>query len=171
MINPGANLIERLYPRQQCITAAGLGEGHDFIAAFPQISYRQIEPNEPLPFPAHAFDIACANAVLEHVGGVDRQRAFVAELLRVGRRVFVTVPHRFFPVEHHTALPVAAWTDATFRIACRATGKSDWAEPQNLILMSRRKLAASCPPERKGRIGYTGLRLGPLSSNLYLAFG
>jgi hypothetical protein len=37
--------------------------------------------------------------------------------------------------------------------------------------MSRRKLAASCPPERKGRIGYTGLRLGPLSSNLYLAFG
>ena len=81
-----------------------------------------------------------------HIGGAERQRAFVAELLRVGRRapglgdggVFVTVPHRFFPVEHHTALPLAAWTDGAFRMACRATGKTDWTKHENLVLMSRR---------------------------------
>jgi SAM-dependent methyltransferase len=105
VIGEGANLIERLYPHPQCITAVGLSDGYDFIAAFPQISYRRVEPNTPLPFAEGAFDIACANAVLEHIGSLERQQAFVADLLRVARRVFVTVPHRFVPIEHHTALP------------------------------------------------------------------
>jgi SAM-dependent methyltransferase len=170
VVSDGANLIERLYPHPQCITAVGLGDGQDFIASFPQISYRQIEPHAALPFADGAFDVACANAVLEHVGSPENQHAFVADMLRVAQRVFLTVPHRFFPIEHHTALPLAGWTDATFRIACGATRKAEWADPQNLILMSRSRLAATCPPGRKGRIGYTGLRLGPLSSNLFLSF-
>ena len=168
VVTDAANLLERLYPHPERITALGLGQGQSFRAAFPAIAYRQIEPHAPLPFPGGAFDIACSNAVVEHLGAPERQRAFVAELARVARRAFITVPNRFFPVEHHTALPLAHWTGPTFRTACRLKGVSEWADPDNLILMSRARLAALAPPDRRARIGYTGFNLGPFSSNLYL---
>ena len=78
---------------------------------FPKVTYRQIEANRPLPFADKAFDIAVSNAVLEHVGSVPHQAAFVRELSRVAKRVFISVPNRYFPVEHHTAIPLLHfWT-------------------------------------------------------------
>ena len=62
-----------------------------------------------LPFPDGAFDVVHSNAVIEHVGGRERQEAFVREALRVGRRVFLTTPNRWFPIEVHTRLPLVHW--------------------------------------------------------------
>ena len=168
VITEAANTLERKYPHPEAITAVGLGTAAEFQATFPDVRYQQIEPNVALPFPAKCFSVAMSNAVLEHVGSADNQAAFVAELTRVAERVFISVPHRFFPVEHHTSIPLAHYTDASFAMACRALNKSDWAEPANLILMSKRRLAAAVPPGRRFKIGYTGLWLGPFSSNLYL---
>lgn len=168
VVGDGANVLERRYPWPERITAAGLGAAREFQDAFPRVTYRRIEPDRPLPFRDGAFDIATSNAVLEHVGGAEQQRRFVSELLRVGRRVFLTVPHRYFPVEHHTAIPFLHWTDRGFGLACRVLGKESWAQQENLILMSRRRLRAACPPGARVRIGTTGLRLGVFSSNLYL---
>jgi hypothetical protein len=170
VVGDAANALERDFPHPQNITAAGLGEGAAFRAAFPTVAYHRIEAGAPLPFPDRSFDIATANAVLEHVGSPEAQRRFVAELARVGRVAFLAVPHRFFPVEHHTGLPLAHWSDATFRLACRLTGKQDWAQPENLILMSRSRLRALWP-HPGARIGTTGIGLGPFSSNLYLLIG
>ncbi len=163
-----ANVLERRYPYPDRITGAGLGGGEDFRAAFPRVAYRQIAANQPLPFADGSFAIATSNAVLEHVGSLEHQRRFVAELMRVGQRVFLTVPHRFFPVEHHTAIPLLHWTDWSFALACRLFGKQEWSRPENLILMSRRRLQAACPPGAQVRIGATGILLGPCSANLYL---
>lgn len=168
VVGAGANLMERLYPYSDRITAAGLGEGQDFRATFPQIDYVQVVGNQALPFGDQSFDIACANAVLEHVGSPENQRGFIRELVRVAKRVFLTVPHRYFPVEHHTAIPFLHYSDAGFRFACRMLGKSSWAEPENLILMSTSSLASLCPPTGARKIGYTGIPLGPFSSNLFL---
>ena len=166
-----ANMLERSHAWPETITAVGLGEARAFQSAFPAIRYRRIAPGEPLPFADGAFDIAVSNAVLEHVGSEAAQRAFLAELFRVGRQVFVTVPNRFFPVEHHTAIPLAHWSDRLFPPVCRALGKPDWGRAENLILMSRHRLAALCPPGRAWRIGTAGLALGPFSSNLFLYAG
>ncbi|MDE2581841.1 MAG: methyltransferase domain-containing protein [Rhodospirillales bacterium] len=163
-----ANMLERSYAFPEAITAVGLGDARPFQEAFPRVRYLRIEPNKPLPFADKAFDISVSNAVLEHVGSVEDQRRLVSELFRVGRRSFVTVPHRFFPVEHHTGIPLFHWSDLTFPPICRLLGKTGWGSRENLILMSRRRLAAACPPGRAVRIGTTGLRLGPFSSNLYL---
>jgi hypothetical protein len=168
VVGAGANMLERLYPCPDRITAAGLGAGDDFRAAFPATFYIQIYLSEPLPFSNGEFDISCANAVLEHVGSVDNQRLFIQELARVSKRVFLTVPHRYFPVEHHTAIPLLHFTDPTFRLACRITGKTSWADQKNLILMTRKRLDQVCPPGASRKIGTTGLPLGPFSSNLYL---
>jgi len=170
VINDGANVLERSYPHRRSITACGLGEGHAFKLAFPDVNHVRIEPNERLPFDDGSFAVATSNAVLEHVGGFEQQAAFVSELCRVAQRVFISVPNRFFPVEHHTVLPIAHYNDVTFRLACHFTGKSDWAEEKNLILMTRKRLwRLAAPIGRSAAVGYTGLLLGPFSSNLYLA--
>ncbi len=163
-----ANVLERCYPFPERITAVGLGTAEDFRAAFSRVTYRQIVANKPLPFADGSFDIATSNAVLEHVGSPESQCRFIAELIRVGGRVFLTVPNRFFPIEHHTAIPLLHWTDAGFALACRLLGKQDWSRPENLILMSRRRLRATCPSGARVEIGTTGVLLGPCSSNLYL---
>jgi SAM-dependent methyltransferase len=163
-----ANMLERSYKFPEAITAVGLGEARQFQEEFPRIRYRRIEPDQKLPFADKEFDISVSNAVLEHVGSVERQLRFLHELLRVGRRTFLTVPNRFFPVEHHTGIPIFHWSDRTFPPVSRWLGKGDWSKAENLILMSRQRLAAACPPDRAVTIGTTGIRLGPFSSNLYL---
>ena len=167
-ISDGANMLERKYPHRSRITAAGLGQADEFRAAFPDVDYVRIERGRPLPFADKAFDIATSNAVLEHVGSRDGQFRFVAELVRVARKVFVSVPNRYFPVEHHTSLPFLHWTDATFRWACRAAGKTKWTSREELTLMSRRRLRSLVPPGAAFKLGYTGLKLGPFSSNIFL---
>jgi hypothetical protein len=170
IINDGANMLERRYPHQHNITACGLGSGIAFQRAFPQAAYVSIEPDGPLPFADNVFDIATSNAVLEHLGSFDRQQIFVRELCRVASRVFITVPNRFFPIEHHTAVPIAHYESNLFRMACWVAGKSDWSREENLILMTRKQLwRVAAPANKSTAVGYTGLLLGPFSSNLYLA--
>jgi hypothetical protein len=170
VISDGANVLERNYQYLQNVTACGLGECLEFQHEFPGVTYRRIEPNARLPFDDDAFDIATANAVLEHVGSHENQRLFVRELARVSRRAFVTVPNRFFPIEHHTAIPLLHFTDRGFKIACSALGKASWTDSENLILMTRKKLWRLAGDLQKSvAVGYTGLRLGPFTSNLYLA--
>jgi hypothetical protein len=166
VVNDAANLLERKYPHPARITALGLGDGTDFRAAFPAVAYRRIAADQALPFADRSFAIATSNAVLEHVGSPANQRRFIAELMRVAPRVFITVPHRYFPVEHHTAIPLAHYFDRTFALACRALGKAEWADAANLILMSKGRLRALVPAGAV--VAHTGLRLGPCSSNLLL---
>jgi SAM-dependent methyltransferase len=103
-----------------------------------------------LPFEDDAFDIAFSNAVLEHVGGRDEQRRFVHELCRVARRVFVSTPNRWFPVEAHTLLPLVHWLprggrDASFR----ALGQNGWT---HLNLLSRGQLVGLFPPMARVKV-------------------
>jgi hypothetical protein len=168
VINDAANVLERNYPHPECITAAGLGEAKEFVAAFPKVNYVKIEPNKPLPFANEAFEVATSNAVLEHVGSHANQSLFVGELLRVARLVFISVPNRFFPIEHHTAIPFLHFWKGSFAVACRLLGKDEWAREDNLILMSRRRLQGLLPAHAKGCVKYTGLPLGAFSSNLFL---
>jgi hypothetical protein len=166
VVNDAANMLERKYPYPDRITALGLGEGAEFRAAFPKTAYIRIEPNRRLPFADKSFTIATSNAVLEHVGSAAHQALFVNELMRVARKVFVSVPHRYFPVEHHTGIPLLHFWDRTFAMACRYLNKSEWADERNLILMSRDRLKSLGPPHAV--IAHTGLKLGPFSSNLML---
>src|SRR5262245_4353944 len=160
------NIVERLYPYKHNITAAGIGSAQGFAASHPDIRFVPIEPGALLPFADKSFDIVCSNAVLEHVGGSVQRQAFLRELMRVGRSLFLTIPHRWFPVEHHTATPLLHFHPPLFRAFCRAANKAYWAEPAHLDFLDGRRILAEWPGASPPRVIWTGLWLGPFSSNL-----
>lgn len=171
IVNDAANMVERKYPFPDRITAAGIGAADEFRATFPKVTYTQIEANRPLPFGDKHFDIATSNAVLEHVGSRANQEFFVREMVRVAHRVFISVPNRWFPVEHHTGIPLLHYWDKSFALACGWLGLSQWTDEVNLIQLSRQSLTALAPTGLPFRSGYTGIPLGPFSSNLFILFG
>ncbi|MFL5962817.1 MAG: class I SAM-dependent methyltransferase [Gaiellaceae bacterium] len=103
------NFFEALYPWPEQITGVGQTELERFAVAFPQVRAVRADGRD-LPFGDTEFDIGFSNAVVEHVAGErEGQRQFVHELCRVARRVFVTTPNRYFPLEVHTLLPFVHW--------------------------------------------------------------
>ena len=109
------NFFEALYPWPERITAVGNTELDRFTAAFPAVRAVRADGRD-LPFGDDEFDLGFSNAVVEHVaGGRDGQRRFVHELCRVARRVFVTTPNRWFPLEVHTLIPFVHWLPAHAR--------------------------------------------------------
>ena len=146
------NFFEELYPWPERITALGLHEGAGFRARYPHIRYVQGDALA-LPFGDGEFDIVFSNAVLEHVGGRERQRRFVSEALRVGRRVFLTTPNRRFPVEVHTRLPLVHWLPERAANGVLEALHKDFAK--DIHLLSRRSLESLFP----GRVRIVNLGL------------
>jgi SAM-dependent methyltransferase len=136
------NFFEALYPWPERITAVSDVPLPRFAEQFPMIRSVTADGRE-LPFADDAFDIAFSNAVIEHVGGRDDQRRFVHELCRVAKRVFISTPNRWFPVETHTLLPFAHWLPHGARNSLfGAVGQSRWAD---LNLLSGRQLVELFP--------------------------
>ena len=146
------NFFEALYPWPERITAVGLHDGAGFRRRYPAVRYVQGDACA-LPFEDGAFDVVFSNAVIEHVGDRERQRVFVSEALRVGRRAFITTPNRRFPLEVHTRLPLVHWLPGRLSHPLyRRAGKGFATE---IHLLSRRTLVSLFP----GRVRVVNLGL------------
>ena len=143
------NFFEALYPWPAQITAVSDVPLPNFARAFPSIR-TVVASGLELPFADDAFDIAFSNAVVEHVGRRAEQRRFVAELCRVARRVFVSTPNRWFPVETHTLVPLVHWLPRPQADrAMRALRRENW---NRIELLSRGELLALFAPTVDARI-------------------
>ncbi len=56
-------------------------------------------------FASNSFDMTFSNSVIEHVGGVDKQRAFAREVRRLAPSYWVQTPSKWFPIEAHSGMP------------------------------------------------------------------
>lgn len=101
---PGINFLERNYPYKKNITALGIEDAPKFTKNFPEVKVVLYEGGH-FPFADKEFDIAWSNAVIEHVGGYNKQLLFLSELIRTSKSIFITTPNRWFPIEVHTRLP------------------------------------------------------------------
>ena len=52
------------------------------------------------------FDIAFSNSVIEHLGTFEKQKAFAAEVRRVGKKLWIQTPARCFLIEPHLIAPL-----------------------------------------------------------------
>jgi SAM-dependent methyltransferase len=146
------NFFEELYPWPERITALGLQDGSGFRARYPGIAYVQGDACA-LPFDDGAFDVVFSNAVIEHVGGRERQRKLVSEALRVGRHVFLTTPNRLFPLEVHTRLPLVHWLPRT--LSDRVYDVAGKGSAKDIRLLTPRSFASLFP----GRVRIVNLGL------------
>jgi SAM-dependent methyltransferase len=163
-----ANLLEKLYPWPSNITCGTIGSTGNISAAHPAVNVVSLVAGQPLPFTDYSFDIAYSNAVLEHVGDRMQREALIREALRVAKSVFFIVPNRWFPVEHHTAIPFLHFSPMLFRSVLAQTRLKFWARKDSLEFLSRAQIMREWPGKAP-EIWYDGLYLGPLSSNLVIA--
>jgi SAM-dependent methyltransferase len=160
-----SNYFEQLYPYPHRITCVGTEDGSHLEARYPGLTYRRVQPGQPLPFVAASFDIVFSNAVIEHVGSRVAQAAFVRELCRVGKAFFITTPNRWFPVEHHSGLPLLHFLPASlYRSLLGGTRYRYWAREEHLNMLTEAGLAALFPPDSPAAI--RRIRLAGLCSNL-----
>jgi hypothetical protein len=148
-----SNYFEQFYPYPHNITCVGTEDGSHLIDRYPGLRYQQVRPMEPLPFGDGEFDVVFSNAVVEHVGSRADQRIFVGELCRVARAFFITTPNRWFPLEHHTGLPLLHYLPASvFRSVIRDTRYRHWASEANLNILTAAELSGLFPASVRAQI-------------------
>ena len=149
--------LHSLYPYPEQITAAGLEEP-------------DVKRNAPLPFDNQSFDIVFSNAVVEHVGARVQQHDFLEELIRVGKRVFVTTPNRRHPIEFHTATPLLHYLPPhIYRKIYAAAGFEFFSKEENLNLLDAGQLLELLEPEARARAELEFHRFLGMRSNLLLS--
>ena len=90
------------------VTVVNIGPWPESLQAPSRFIYCEADARN-LPFADQSFEIAYSNSVIEHVGTLEDQRRFAAEIRRVGRKIYVQTPYRWFPVEPHFLSFFAHW--------------------------------------------------------------
>jgi SAM-dependent methyltransferase len=62
-----------------------------------------------LPYADNSFDLVFSNSVIEHVGGSAQVAQFAKECDRVGSKIYIQTPNRWFPVEAHFGAAFIHW--------------------------------------------------------------
>jgi len=162
-----SNFFEKLYPHKEQIVCVGTENGKDLEKMYPGLKFFQVLPGKKFPFVDNEFEIAFSNAVIEHVGSFAEQQAFVAEACRVARRVFISTPNRWFPIEHHTSIPLLHYLPKPlYRRIIRRTPFRYWSYEENLNILTISELRQCFPKEYSVKVDQFGLGWGVLSSNL-----
>ena len=112
-INPhgdrGLQLIDGYRWRSNITAINSSGEQITLIRKhYPEI-HAIVGDARSLPWPDKYFDVIYSNAVIEHVGSDEKQEKMASEIMRVGRRWFVSTPNRWYPFEFHIRLPLITW--------------------------------------------------------------
>jgi len=151
----GTNFFEQWYPCPEDITALANDNPEkfeDFCKYFPKVKL-VFGDGRKLEFSDNHFDIVFSNAVVEHVGGEDKQRQFIHELVRVSKKTFITTPNHWFPLEAHTLIPFAHWLPQkmTFWVY-RKLGREYWADVNHLNLLTPKRFVSLFPKGIKPRL-------------------
>lgn len=130
------NYLEHFYPHPEKITAVSLEDTTSLQQKYPAITFVKADGTK-LPFENNQFDIVYSNAVIEHVGNTSEQKQFLQELIRVGKRGYLTTPNRYFPIEVHTRVPLLhlLLSKKSFDRFLKSIGKG-WAADNYMHLLS-----------------------------------
>jgi ubiquinone/menaquinone biosynthesis C-methylase UbiE len=164
-----SNYFEKMYPFTNNITMSSIEDASNLEEIFKGATFVKYTANERFPFDDKQFDILFCSAVLEHVGHDEDQRYFINECLRVAKKIYLTTPNKYFPVEFHTYLPFVHFLPQQIQKKILRKIKLDfWAETSNLNLLTRKKLYSMIPEEIRNRAMIYYNRLFGVATNLIL---
>jgi hypothetical protein len=143
---PDTNFFESLYPYKKKLSIASVENCIELVSKYGLKTFYPINADKKLPFKDNQFDIVVSFATLEHVGDVQKQRRFLNELFRIGKKVFITTPDRAALYEPHTATFFLHWLPpALFRRIVYLMGKKFWSQEDHLHILSYRELKGMVP--------------------------
>lgn len=162
-----ANFLEKFHPHKDRITAVGIEDASHLESLYPGMTFRKVEPGARLPFADEAFDVAYSHAVIEHIVDDRERRAFVLELLRVAKSVFITTPNKFFPVETHTKVPLLhfVWPSLFYKLLDKRI-ISRFYSSANLRLLSETDLGELFSRIPRIKVEIESVSLAGIPSNL-----
>lgn len=136
-----SNFFEMMFPYPGRITAFSNQDASWMCETWPGLKFVRGDARK-MPFADKSFDFVFSSAVIEHVGSRDCQRTFLSECFRVARkRIFITTPNRWFPMEMHTGLPLLHWLPMRWhRRIIRLLGFDSLAKEENLNLLDEHAL-------------------------------
>ena len=135
-----ANLFVKEYPFPGSLTALTIEDSRTLSSKYPDVRFVTYN-GDVFPFADNTFDVCHSNAVVEHVGGWERQRLFVSEMVRVARSGFFTTPNRWFPLELHTKMPFLHYLPRRVYLkSCRVFG--DETTVSGIHLLDYRQLTS-----------------------------
>ncbi len=115
--NPNAKILDlggvaqwwaEVKPASRLVTIVNLDASHEKSCL--QAGYRfMVADGRSLPFVDREFDLVHSNSVIEHVGSLEDQRRFAAEMMRCGRAVYMQTPNQWFFVEPHMITVFIHW--------------------------------------------------------------
>lgn len=160
------NYFEEVYPYTDKITATSIEAGGKRLEEwYSGLTFVLTEPYKT-PFADREFDIVFSNAVVEHTGTREQQKAFIREYCRVVKKFFFTTPNRWFPIEPHTAILLIHWLPANlFRKMLTLLGKGYLADEQILNLLSAKDFMNLFPKENM-KVELFKVRTFGITSNL-----
>ena len=164
--HPVHYFFESLYPWKDKLTAIGQAaeDARWFPEQFPGLQFIEADLRS-IPVEDNYFDVGICNAVVEHGGPTDQQKALVREVCRVSKSVMFTTPNRAFPFELHTFVPFAHWLPHDrFYDVLRMLGHDGLASIDQLHPLNPREFVRLFPRERHNRLMPVGLPL--LQTNL-----
>ena len=99
-----------------------------------------------MSFKMNKFDYVISTATIEHVGSFNNQVKFIEECLRVSKKkLFITTPNRFFPIDFHTRLPFIHWLPKNIhRKILTILNENYLNKEKNLNLLCKKSIIKIC---------------------------
>lgn len=133
------NYLEKKYPYLDKITALGIGRSDKFKKKYPKVKVVEYD-GTTFPFKDKEFHVCWSNAVIEHVGDLNKQKKFLREIKRVAKVVFITTPNKYFPIEVHTRMPFLHYLPKCIFDKILVLFNKKWATVEYMNLLSKNDL-------------------------------
>jgi len=139
------NLLITSYPFKSNISCLSNQNLNKFNSRYKEIKIYKGD-GKKMPFKINEFDYVISTATIEHVGSFKNQIKFIQECFRVSKKkLFITTPNRFFPIDFHTRLPFIHWLPKPIhRKILTFLNENFLNKEKNLNLLCKKSLIKIC---------------------------
>ncbi len=163
-----------LQKKRRNIFGCGIDDAKNVNKNYKNLKYKKIKPGSKLPYKTNFFSLSISHAVFEHIGSKNKKIFYLSELIRISEKVFISIPNRYFPIEHHSNIPMLGYlpSNLIYKLL-NFFNYNLFKNEKTLTFNSKRDFYNIASQLRKKYninfcLGYTGLKLGIFSSHFYI---